>query len=154
MRTLVRPLAGLSVALLLVAPACKKKEAAPTVDSAAVAPAPPPAPVVTALELGKHVGPNRRVMDTTSVFARRDTLYLSVVGENIAAGSTLLAKWTFQTGQLVDSTAQAAAAGDAANPVSVTEFHLVKPSGWPRGKYRVEVWLNGASVGTRELEVR
>jgi hypothetical protein len=145
----------IAAGLLLVGSldACKKKEAAP--EAPAVAPAPPPpAPAVSAIELGRHIGPNKRVSDTTSVFGRRDTLYLAVVTEHTPAGASLLAKWTFQTGQLVDSTVQAVAAPDPANPVTVTEFHLTKPSGWPAGKYTVEVWLDGVSKGARDFEVK
>lgn len=32
---------------------------------------------------------------------------------------------------------------------SATEFHISKPDGWPAGKYRVEILLNGATVQTR-----
>jgi hypothetical protein len=30
----------------------------------------------------------------------------------------------------------------------VTEFHVAKPDGWPKGSYKVEVFLNGNSVET------
>lgn len=150
MRFLTRSTA-LALCALAALGACKKKEPPPP----AVAPAPPPpAPSVSAIDLGRHVGPNKRVSDTTSVFAPRDTLYLSVATENTAAGATLLAKWTYETGQTVDSSSQAVAAPSAAEPVSVTEFHLVKPKGWPAGKYKVEVWLDGASKGSKEFEVK
>jgi hypothetical protein len=143
-------------ALAVLAVACKKKDAAPAATTPPpAAPAPtPPAATVSALELGRHIGTNKRVTDTTSVFAPRDTFYLAVASENTAPGAMLLAKWTFQTGQTVDSTTQAIAAPAAGEPVSVTEFHLNKPSGWPVGKYRVEVWLDGASKGSREFEVK
>ena len=45
----------------------------------------------------------------------------------------LTAKWSFQTGQMVDSTSQAVALTDATNTTAVTGFHLVKPAGWPAG---------------------
>ncbi|HEX4934196.1 MAG TPA: hypothetical protein VFV33_13495 [Gemmatimonadaceae bacterium] len=143
-------------ALVLVATgACKKKEAAPPPEAPAAAPAvPAPTPAVSALELGRHIGANKRVADTTSTFAPRDTFYLSVVTENTAPGAMLLAKWHFQTGQLVDSTVQAVAAPSAGEPTSVTEFHLVKPKGWPAGTYTVEVFLDGASKGKREFAVK
>ncbi len=34
-----------------------------------------------------------------------------------------------------------------------TEFHISKPDGWPTGKYKLEVFLNGSSAATREFEV-
>ncbi len=150
----IRTLAIATLALVAVS-ACKKKDAVPAADtSVAMTPPPPPAPSVSALELGRHLSANKRVTDTTSTFAPRDTFYLAVMTENTAPGASLTAKWTFQTGQLVDSTTQAVAAADAASPVSVTEFHVAKPKGWPVGTYKVEVWLDGMSTGTREFAVR
>ena len=35
-----------------------------------------------------------------------------------------------------------------------TEFHIAKPDGWPTGKYKVEVSLDGNVVQTREFEVK
>ncbi|MCC6930565.1 MAG: hypothetical protein IT359_16375 [Gemmatimonadaceae bacterium] len=145
---------ALSLFVVVAGTACKKKEPALPIDTTPVAaPAPPPATVST-IELGKKLGPNKRVTDTTSVFGRRDTFYLAVVTENTAPSATLVAKWSFQTGQTVDSTSQAVAAPDSANTVSVTEFHVAKPSGWPVGKYKVEVWLDGVSKGSRDFEVK
>jgi hypothetical protein len=142
--------------LLAVTVACSKKEEAPAADSAAAAPMTPPPAVATVstLELGKHIGPNMRVTEATEVFAKGDTVYLAVVTENAAQGSMLTAKWTFQDGQVVDSTSQPVAAPSPTEPVSVTEFHISKPGGWPAGKYTVEVLLDGASKGTKTFEVK
>ncbi|MBL8961610.1 MAG: hypothetical protein JNJ98_17245 [Gemmatimonadetes bacterium] len=146
-------------ALAVLAVACKKKDAAPAAATppaaAAAAPAPAtPMAAVTAVEIGRHLGEDKRVSDTTSVFAPKDTLYLAVATENTAPGATLLAKWTFQTGQTLDSTSQAVAAPGPGALGTVSEFHLVKPSGWPVGKYKVEVWLDGVSKGVKEFEVK
>ena len=135
--------------------ACSKKEAAPPPPPPVVAaPVAPPVAMVSTLETGKHLGANRRVAEATTTFAPKDTMYLSVVSENSTPTTSMIAKWTFQTGQLVDSTMQMVARTDTTNPSAVTEFHIVKPKGWPVGKYKVEVWMNGASVGTRDLEVK
>ncbi|MCC6242158.1 MAG: hypothetical protein IT353_04925 [Gemmatimonadaceae bacterium] len=147
-------IAALSLTALV---ACgKKDQPAPAAETTAVAPPPAPEPksIVATLDLGRHIGDNKRVTDTTSVFAPKDTFYLAVVSENTAPGAMATAKWTFQTGQTVDSTTQAIATPDAASPVSVTEFHIVKPSGWPVGKYKVELMIDGASRGSRDFEVK
>jgi hypothetical protein len=34
------------------------------------------------------------------------------------------------------------------------EFHIAKPDGWPTGKYKVDVMLDGNVVQTREFEVK
>ena len=35
-----------------------------------------------------------------------------------------------------------------------TEFHIVKPDGWPAGKYKLEVFLDDRSVETESFEVK
>jgi hypothetical protein len=37
---------------------------------------------------------------------------------------------------------------------AATEFHVAKPDGWPAGRYRVEIALNGEPAGARDFEVR
>ena len=52
-------------------------------------------------------------------------------------------------GQVVnESTQTIAPTGDAR-----TEFHISKPDGWPSGKYKLEVFLNGSSAATKDFEV-
>lgn len=148
-----RWVAGMSLATLALA-ACGRKDTQ-TVDSAATAaPAPAPAPTVTVIETGKSVGANMRVTETTTTFGANDTIYLAVVTDNAPATATLTAKWTYQDGQVVDSTTQTIAPATAGGMTSVTQFHITKPGGWPTGTYTVEVLLDGRSVGTRTVEVR
>ena len=135
---------------------CKKKEntaAAPATDTTAMAaPAPAPAALhVTDIQLGKHVGSDKHVSDQTTTFAPHDTIYASVITDGAASNATLAAHWTFQGGQKVsEGTEQISPTGGT----TATEFHIVKPSGWPKGKYTVEVLLNGTSAGTKEFEVK
>lgn len=140
--------------LLLAVVACKKKDEQPAPDTTTPLPAPAAAPSVSSIELGRHLGLNRRVTDTTSVFSPRDTVYLAVVADNPAPTANLTARWSFQSGQVVDSTVQAMAPSASDGTVSVTEFHIFKPSGWPAGKYKVDLMLDGQSAGSREFEVR
>ena len=37
---------------------------------------------------------------------------------------------------------------------ATTAFHISKPDGWPTGKYKVEISLDGNVVQTREFEVK
>jgi F-type H+-transporting ATPase subunit gamma len=66
--------------------------------------------MVTTIETGKHIDVNKRVVDTTSVFAPNDTLYVSVVTSNATPSTTVRSVVTFQDGQVVDSSSQAVAA--------------------------------------------
>jgi hypothetical protein len=83
-------------------------------------------------------------------FGVRDTIYASVATSGVATSATLTAKWTFQTGQTVDSTSIAIAPTGPAN----TEFHITKKSAWPVGKYKVAIILNGGVATEKEFEVK
>lgn len=143
-----RPLWMLALAALpLLGTACKK-EAPPTPPAEVTPPAPTPQPAVTKIELGSSVGADKRVLAPRSSFGVRDSIIASVYTENTAPNAMLTAKWTFQTGQTVDSSSQAVAASPA-----VTEFHIVKKSAWPVGRYKVEISLNGSPAGSQEFDV-
>ena len=143
----------LFAAMAVAAIACGRNEV-PDADSAAAAPAPAAPAMVTTIETGKSIDANKRVVDTTSMFAPNDTLYVSVVTSNATASNTVKAVVTFQDGQVVDSASQTIAVPAMTGGNSVTEFHLSKPGGWPAGTYTVEVWLDGTSAGTRTLTVQ
>lgn len=160
MRHVIRLATPRLLAVLLV-PAliagCKKKEnaATPAPDTTAMAaPAPAPAPAalhVTEIQLGKHIGSDKHISDQTTTFSPRDTIYASVVTDGAASNAKLEARWTYQGGQKVSqSTEQISPTGGT----TATEFHIVKPSGWPKGKYTVEVLLDGTSAGTKDFEVK
>jgi hypothetical protein len=101
------------------------------------------------IEVGRAVGADKRISDETDSFKPKDTIYVSVETEGTSPGARLAAHWTYQDGQVVkhDETS-IAPSGRAA-----TEFHISKPGGWPAGDYKVEVMLDGASVGTKSFKV-
>ena len=128
---------------------CKKKEASTMgADSSAVVTVAPFR--VQQIDLGKAIMADKRVANSSDSFARTDTIYASVVTEGTAPSKTLVARWTFQDGQVVkEDTLTISPNGSAA-----TEFHITKPTGWPVGKYKVEILVDGASVGTKDFEVK
>ena len=142
---------------------CKKKEEpAPMPPAAETAPAPMPAPApmaatasVNSVDLGNAVGADMRVTAPMSTFAPKDTIYAAVsTGTSDPAASVagkLGAKWTHvDSSQTVhEETKDLTLAGDG-----VTDFQISKPDGWPTGKYKVEIMLDGAVVQTREFEVK
>ena len=69
--------------------------------------------------LGTH---NARVNDNaaTDEFRRTDTIYVSVDTEGTAVGAALLARWTYEDGQVVDETTQTISPSGPA----ITEFHI------------------------------
>jgi hypothetical protein len=151
---------GLALASL-VAGGCRREEEAPPPAAAApqpevppvAAPAPSPAaqaPRVSAIELGRSVDESKRIAAPATSFAPTDTIYASVATEGAAGTGTLSARWTYQDGQLVNESSQELPAQGPA----VTEFHISRPSGWPAGRYRLEIALNGQPMGSRDFEVR
>jgi len=135
---------------------CKKKDAAvATTPPVASEPSPMPAPAVvpvsvTSVDLGNAIGPDNKISAAMSTFAAKDTIYTSVTTDGNATNAPLLIRWTFQDGQEVGSETKLL---NTSGP-AVTEFHANKPSGWPVGKYKAEVMLNGAVVQSRDFEVK
>jgi hypothetical protein len=104
---------------------------------------------VADVDLGRSVS-NARITDKTDDFKATDTVYTSVHTTGSASAATVMARWTFEDGQVVQESSQSIApSGDA-----YTEFHISKPGGLPKGKYKVEVFLDSKSAGTKDFEIK
>lgn len=135
----LRRAAAVVLALSVLA-ACKK-----------AAPPPAQAPVaIASVDLGRQIGPDHRVVQMMTSFGLNDTIYASVATTGSASSAVLTARWTYQTGQTVDSTTTTIAPTGPAQ----TEFHIMKASPWPAGKYTVAIWLNGQPAGQKDFEVK
>ena len=158
---MIRNRISLAIATALIATValagCKKKDEATTTAPmpatvaapAPVEPAPAPMPAsVVSVDLGNAVGADNKVTTASTTFAAKDTIHASVATDG-SAGGKLNAKWTYQDGQTVDSQDKDVAAGP-----QTTDFSISKPDGWPAGKYKVEVSLDGAVVQSRDFEVK
>ena len=145
---------GLTAAVLAVSAlsACSKKEkvSGGDVTPSAAAPAPAASTVsVVDIDVGKAIA-NAKVTDKTNDFKGTDTVYASVHTTGNAPAATVMARWTFEDGQVVNESSQSIAPnGDA-----YTEFHISKPGGLPKGKYKVEVFLDTKSAGSKDFEVK
>jgi hypothetical protein len=105
---------------------------------------------VTDVTVGRSVGGDNRVTDRTTEFGPGDTVFAAVETDRSASGGTLVARWTYQDGQVVDESSRTI----VANGETVTAFHIVNPAGWPAGRYRVEVLTNGTVARSEEFTVR
>jgi hypothetical protein len=105
---------------------------------------------VARVDIGRSLTADKAISDNTDSFKPNDTIYASVATEGTAPTAALRARWTYQDGQVVDESTQTIAPTGAAR----TEFHISKPEGWPAGKYKLEVFLNGSSAGTKDFEVQ
>ena len=104
---------------------------------------------VSQVDIGRSLNAAKEINENTTSFKPGDTIYASVATAGSAATATVKARWTYQDGQVVnESTQTIAPTGDAR-----TEFHISKPDGWPSGKYKLEVFLNGSSAATKDFEV-
>jgi hypothetical protein len=105
---------------------------------------------VTDVTLGRSVGGDKAITDRAETFQPNDTIYDSVATDGSASSATLRARWTFEDGQVIDESTRTI----APNNRERTEFHISKPSGWPAGKYKVEVFLDNQAAETKNFEVR
>lgn len=136
--------AALCVALLVVASAgCgRKADTGTTTTTAGVR--------VTDVSVGRGIGGDKAITDVTDTFKPNDTIYASVATDGSAPSATVRAKWTFEDGQVVNDSSKTI----APNKPERTEFHISKPDGWPAGKYKVEVFLDNQTAGTKNFAVR
>jgi hypothetical protein len=143
------------VASAVVLAACKKAEppapppeptAAPVVPTAV----PTPAVTITDLSLGKSVGADKKVQKPTDTFSPKDTIFASVSTDGSAPSSVIVVKWTFGDGQAVkEDTKTIAPTGPA-----TTEFSIQKPSGWPKGTYKIETIIDGKPGPSKTFTVK
>ena len=104
---------------------------------------------VTNIDIGRSINADLTIKENTANFRLSDVVYASVATKG-AAPATLGVRWIYNDNQVVDEgTREIHPTGDTR-----TEFHISKPDGFPEGRYRLEVTLNGASAGTKEFEIK
>ena len=146
-----------AVLVIAVTAACNKKNDNAVVDTTALGTTSATVAVDTApirvsdIQVGKAVGSDKKVSDQTTSFGVRDTMSVAVITDGAARDARVSAKWTYNGTQVVKEDSQTISPTGGEN---VTEFHVTKASAWPKGKYKVEVMLNGASAGTKDFEVK
>jgi hypothetical protein len=133
---------------LATAAGCSKADDAGTATTGSTTTATQPVRV-TGVQLGRAVGTDMRVTDETDDFKANETIYASVATDGTAPNATLTARWTYQDGQVVDSTTRSI----APNGPAATQFQISKPDGFPKGNYKVEILLNGAVTQSKDFEV-
>ena len=139
-------IATLGLALLV---ACGKKEEPAPLPPAALPPAAPALPSLSAITLGKAIGADKRITAAADTFGVRDTIYVSVATTGAAENTKLKALWTMGTEKVLEDSAMVNLSGPAQ-----TEFHLSRPSAWPKGAYQVTITLNDGASMARSFVVR
>ncbi|CAN5597885.1 hypothetical protein BH23GEM1_BH23GEM1_11720 [soil metagenome] len=142
---------ALAVSLLSsTALACKGKDAAET-DTTAIGTPAPAAFRVTDIQLGKRIGSDKRVTESSTTFGTRDTIYVSVVTDGAASGTRLSASWQYNNSQTVSESEETVTTTGETN---VSEFHISKATPWPTGAYKVEIKVNGTPAGSRDFQIQ
>lgn len=149
---------AVSLGVILLTLACSKKDdayvdtgMATGTGTTTMEPAAPAGIRVTEIEVGEGLNADKTLKDETGDFGVRDTIYAVVKTDGASAGAKLDAKWTFQSGQTVSESSQTVSptGGEARH-----EFHLQKATAWPKGNYKVEIMLDGASAGTKDFSIK
>jgi hypothetical protein len=159
MKTTRPRIAAFASALLFGAAlvACGKKDDTTVTDTTALGTTTATVAVDTAplrvsdIQVGKAVGTDNKVSDQTTDFAVRDTIHVAVITDGAAKDAAISTGLTFNgkpAGSPVVQTISPTGGNNA------TEFHFTKKSAWPKGKYTVNVMLNGTSAGTKDIEVK
>lgn len=152
----------------------KKDETNPAVDPAAATPAtaptdagapppmtgtPPPmtdagnanaSVAVSSVTVGKSAAADKSVAPV-ALFAPADEIIVSVHTDGAASNANVGAKLTFQDGQVAGEQNQTL----NTTGMETTNISFKNANGWPAGKYRAEVMVDGKSAGTpQEFEVK
>jgi hypothetical protein len=154
--TLVRTVAGVSVALFSLT-ACDKKAddnrmAADTGMAASTSSGTLAGDIdVEGIDLGKRVGADGKIADKTDAFNTADTVVAIVDTDDNAGGKELIARWTYgDSDQVVSEQRQTVAVGKDV----YTTFRLTKETPWPTGTYHVRIMYNGKELKSSEFTVK
>lgn len=156
------PLVAIALAAAVIVAGCKKEEPPPpppAVVTPEPLPAPPPPPVaatasITAVDVGSVVGADGKVTTPSATFAKKDTITASITTTTsdpaAAVSGTLNAKLSYQDGQVVSDEPKSFSFTGS----GTTNFTFAKPDGWPAGKYKIDVSLDGVPSQSKDIEVK
>jgi hypothetical protein len=88
-------------------------------------------------------------VDEITAFAAESPLYCSVIVSNLRTGSMVTSRWYFGE-QFIEEISYEVEMGGS----GCVGFELTSPNPWPKGGYRVEVYLNGHLERTASFAVR
>ena len=102
---------------------------------------------VSTLQLGRALSSDNSVGSHTTVFRPDDTIYVSVLTTDTGSGA-IGVRWMYGGRVISEPSKDVSYKGAAA-----TEFHIQNSGGFPEGKYTVEAFVDGQSVGKRAFTV-
>lgn len=141
--------------------ACKK-DADKTVDTAPpvlsepapVSPAPLPSSTPTAINvaavtLGTSAGADGRIASPMMTFGTNDPIIVSIETDGAATNAQITAKLIYQDGQTAGEQSQTI----NTTGMETTNVTFTNANGWPAGRYRAEVWVNGTMAQSTDFTV-
>jgi hypothetical protein len=104
---------------------------------------------------GRILGPDGTITEEsrTNLFWTTDTFYVSVATDGSAQNVPVAARWTGPDGKIA---AEVAKTISPSGPTT-TSFQAPPPAKdgrWPAGDYKVEILVNGASQGSKDINAR
>jgi hypothetical protein len=131
------------IALSAFAMACQGRSTPPPTPTPAAstpAPTPVPAPAVGAITLGSELAADKTVAAPKEAFAVKDKIYASVATTG-SGKFKLRAVWTYTKGDKTTQVNETTMEFDATGPAT-NEFHIENTKPWPKGDYKVDIYLN------------
>ncbi len=95
-------------------------------------------PSIDDIVLTTALGADYCPVDEVTTFPPDSPFYCSLEVSNLRTGSTVTSRWYFGEQFIEEISYQVQAAGSGC-----VGFELTSPNPWPRGGYRVEVYLSG-----------
>ena len=131
--------------LVALGAACGSNPAPPPPPVVAATPVPTPAPpAVGAVTLGNAIGADKTVASASEMFAVKDPIYASVATTG-AGHFKLRALWSFVKGEKTAKVNETTIEFDATGPAN-NEFHVENAQGWPKGDYKVDIFLGDSAT--------
>jgi hypothetical protein len=106
-------------------------------------------PKVTNIQVGRTRNTDRTIAQQTFEFHTNDIMHAAVIVEGRGSRVSVKARWTMPGGMTSESEQSVVPRERAVAP-----FELRSAAGFPPGKYLLEIFVDGVSIGTRELLVR
>ena len=105
---------------------------------------------VSTVTVGKTAAADKTVT-SAALFAPKDDIIVSIRTDGSANNANVAAKLTFQNGQVAGEQNQVVNTTGA----ETTNISFKNANGWPAGKYRAEVTVDGKAAGSpQEFEVK
>jgi hypothetical protein len=99
------------------------------------------------LQLGSALNSDKSIATHVTRFNPDQTVHVAVLTDGPGSGD-ITARWMFGGRVINEETREVSYTQGAA-----TEFHINYAGGFPEGEYKVEVLIDGMSVGTRDFRV-